>query len=226
MKFLPRAPRAARTLSLCAVLGLLSAACAPIDDMDVYDDIDGESDALAPPNVALSNVSYSGTGCPLGTATVALSEDKQALVTTFEELVAEAGPGLSLAAARKNCVLSMSVSVPAGFQYAITSYSHRAFLDLDSRVIATLSSDHWIGSGSTHAFTTTEYGPYHSDYLHTDRDTLAQWSPCGTASVLHLNDQVLVKNTGTNSSARGFYSNESVDGIVTQVYGIAYRACH
>jgi len=183
---------------------------------------------VRPGAVTINRLTYNGTGCPLGTLAVNVSEDRGALTTTFTELVAESGPGISLSAGRKNCVISMTLGVPAGWQYTLGSAYLRGFVALDAGVREPFStSAFFAGAGATARFQNIKNGPYEGDLVASDPTAFAglPWSPCNQAREVLFNTSVRVARVSGNSSVRGLFTNDSVDGEVTEVVGLAWRRC-
>ncbi len=225
-------PVPAGALGTLALLACTVTGCALDEPSGVEpDDLSTVSSALVVPAgpVTLSLLSHSGSGCPLGTVAVNLSEDRAALTTRFTELVAEVGPGIPLMAGRKNCVVSLALTVPAGWQYTLGPAHLRAFVALDAGMRESFStSAFFAGTASTRAFQHTTNGPYEADLVVSDRlafDGLA-WSPCNVTRALTLNTSVRVSRVaGGAASAQGLFTIDSIDGEVTEVIGLLWRRC-
>ena len=68
--------------------------------------------------------------CLLGQHRVDLAvADKTAVTVTFSQFYAEAGPGISVSANRKQCQLTFGIKVPSGFTFGVASvdYVRRSF---------------------------------------------------------------------------------------------------
>jgi len=217
-----------------ALLASTLTGCALDAPSDVEpDDLGAMSAELAGPvpagPVTISRLTYNGTGCPLGTLEAHVSEDKQALVVTQTEFVAEAGPGIPLSAGRRNCVLNLTLAVPAGWQYTLGAAYLRAFVDLDRSVRASFSTSAFFqGAGVTGVFSVTKNGPLSQELVVNDPTALTGvgWSPCNATRALALNTSVRLARTDPNvPSARGLFTNDAVDGEVTEVLGLAWRRC-
>ncbi|MCX6128176.1 MAG: DUF4360 domain-containing protein, partial [Proteobacteria bacterium] len=87
--------------------------------------------------VTIKSIKVNGSGCPLGTVSQNISDDKTAFTLTFSEFVAETGPNTAPSLSRKNCVANLTLAVPAGWQYSIGSFYYRGFMDLDQGIRAT-----------------------------------------------------------------------------------------
>ena len=223
----PRLPSLLAVLACAAVPG-----CAVDDPADLGpDQPDTTAAALeVPPGpVSIRRVSSNGTGCPIGTLAANVSDDRGALTLTFSELVAETGPGVPLWAGRKNCVVNLVLAVPAGWQYTLGPANLRAYLDLDQGVRSTFSTTAFFeGAGTTRAFQSIKNGPSAGDLVVSDPTAFAGlgWSPCGVERALSLNTAVRIAKTSFNNpSARGLFTNDSIDGEVTQVLGLQWRRC-
>jgi len=180
--------------------------------------------------ITIKKIMYNGTGCPLGTVAKNISEDKTSFTLTFSEFVAEAGPGVSLSAGRKNCVATLVLNVPAGWQYSIADFNYRGFIGIEKGVTAEHSADYFFeGNQATGHFGSTKTGPFEQDYVFHDSIGLASavWSPCGVERALNINAKIRVSNTSPSKfpNARGLITNDSLDGQITQVWGITWRHC-
>lgn len=180
--------------------------------------------------ITIKKIQYNGTGCPLGTVAKNVSEDKTAFTLTFSEFVAESGPNISLSAGRKNCVATVVLNVPGGWQFSIADFYYRGFIALDLGVSAEHSASYFFeGQGQTGKFAATKTGPFDNDYVFHDQVGLGSqvWSPCGVERALNINASIRVANTNTTKypSARGLITNDSIDGQITQIWGITWRRC-
>lgn len=180
--------------------------------------------------ITIKKIQYNGTGCPLGTVAQNISEDKTAFTLTFSEFVAESGPNISLASGRKNCVATLVLDVPAGWQYSVGSFYYRGFIGIDKGVTAEHSADYFFeGQGATGRFSATKNGPFQDEYIYKDKVGLASavWSPCGVERALNINAKIRVANADASKypNARGLITNDSIDGQITQVWGITWRRC-
>ncbi|HYX37792.1 MAG TPA: DUF4360 domain-containing protein [Oligoflexus sp.] len=180
--------------------------------------------------ITIENIQYNGTGCPLGTVAQNVSDDKQAFTLTFSEFFAEAGPGISLAQGRKNCIATVTLHIPSGWQYSVANFYYRGFMQLDEGIKADHSVDYsFEGQGRTSRFASVTTGPFENDYVYSDSVGIESnvWSPCGVSRALNLNTKIRVSNASTTAypNARGFITNDSIDGQITQVFGLTWRRC-
>ncbi|MBC7661609.1 MAG: DUF4360 domain-containing protein [Chitinophagaceae bacterium] len=192
------------------------------------------ADGPIPGTVQITHLTAAGTGCPdPSTYSTNISPDAQAFTVTFSEFVAEVGPGLPLTASRKNCSLTVDLKVPAGWQYSVATFNYRGFMDLGDRVQAEHTTDYFFQGQSTPGkFKAVVTGPVSKDFVYTDKIGLTSvympsvWSPCNVQRALTINPSVRVtKLQGASRDAQGIITNDSVDGELKQVFGLAWRHC-
>ena len=87
-----------------------------------------------PTQVWVDSVTYGGTGCPQGTASISLAPDRKSFTVMLDAYVATTGPGFTITDARKNCQLNISLHYPGGFQWSVYSSDYRGYVELDQGV--------------------------------------------------------------------------------------------
>lgn len=179
-----------------------------------------------PEYVHVKKIAFAGTGCPAGSVAGNISSDAKAFTLLFDQFVAETGPGIPLAFARKNCALNVDLEFPNGWSYAILDVDYRGYVQLDAGATAEQKSSYYFqGDAKTATLTTTARGPLAKDYH--IRDSLGLealvWSPCYASRSLNINAQV--RTAASNRNARGLITIDSIDGELTHVYGIRWRKC-
>src|SRR5262245_56951679 len=97
---------------LTAAVGLALAAVARADD------------------IALGDPAYGGSGCPAGTASVALSPDQKAISLLFDQYVTEAGGQTQKRLDRKSCNIAIPVHIPQGYSVSIFQVDYRGFVSV------------------------------------------------------------------------------------------------
>jgi len=179
-----------------------------------------------PTQVQIKGITYGGNGCPKGSMSYQISQDRTIVTLLFDSYIASVGPGIALTESRKNCQLNVDITYPGGFQYSILSADYRGYAALQSGVQGTLKSTYYF-SGQT-AQTSTTYifkGPLTGDYLkHDEADsTSVVWSPCGAEGMLNINSQVRLESS--NTSATGLLTTDSTDLKFTQIVYVAWQKC-
>jgi hypothetical protein len=191
----------------------------------------GPSDGFEDPppdKIVIKVATVNGSGCPAGTAAVAVSEDNTAFTVTYSDYLAQAGGGSDPTAFRKNCQLNLIVHVPQGFTYAIASADYRGFAALQSGASGTQRASYYFqGSSNTASKTHPFSGPYNDNWQATDTTDWAQlvWAPCGVQRNFNINTELRV-NAGTSSADKvSFMTMDSTDGDISTVYHMAWKEC-
>ncbi|WSQ08774.1 DUF4360 domain-containing protein [Streptomyces sp. NBC_01231] len=191
----------------------------------------GPADAFEDPptdKIIIKVATVNGSGCPQGTAAVAVSEDNTAFTVTYSDYLAQAGGNSDPTAFRKNCQLSLIVHVPGGFTYAIASADYRGFASLQPGASATQRASYYFqGSSNTvfknHPFT----GPRDDNWQATDTTDWPQlvYAPCGVQRNFNINTELRV-TAGTQSPGKvSFMTMDSTDGDISTVYHMAWKEC-
>ena len=204
-----------------AVAALITAAVPAHNSSPVFDN-------PPPDKIVIDVATVNGSGCPAGTAAVAVSEDNTAFTVTYSDYLAQVGGGSNPTAFRKNCQLNLIVHVPSGFTYAIAEADYRGFASLQSGASAVQRASYYFqGSSSTAAITHPFRGPYNDNWQSTDVTDWAQlvWAPCGVQRNFNINTEVRV-NAGTSSPSKvSFMTMDSTDGDISTVYHMAWKEC-
>ncbi|MGY3201509.1 DUF4360 domain-containing protein [Streptomyces sp. TE5632] len=204
-----------------AVAALLTAAIPAHNPSSVFDD---------PPSdkIVIDIATVNGSGCPKGTAAVAVSEDNTAFTVTYSDYLAQAGGNSDPTASRKNCQLSLVVHVPQGFTYAIASADYRGFAALRPGAKGTQRASYYFqGSPNTEYRTHTYDGPYDDNWQATDTTDWAQlvYAPCGVLRNFNINTELRV-SAGTVSPGKvSFMTMDSTDGDISTTYHMAWKEC-
>ncbi|UFR04654.1 MULTISPECIES: DUF4360 domain-containing protein [Streptomyces] len=204
-----------------AVAALLTTALAPAQGSSPFDD-------PPPDKIVIDVATVNGSGCPAGTAAVAVSPDNTAFTVTYSAYLAQAGGNSDPTAFRRNCQLNLVVHVPQGFTYAIASADYRGFASLQRGATATQKASYYFqGSSQTVPRTHPYNGPYNDDWQATDSTDWAQlvWAPCGVLRNFNINTELRV-NAGTVTPDKvSFMTMDSTDGDISTVYHLAWKEC-
>ncbi|WP_225821124.1 DUF4360 domain-containing protein [Streptomyces naphthomycinicus] len=204
-----------------AVAALLTSALPAQSPSSVFDN-------PPPDKIVIDVATVNGSGCPAGTAAVAVSPDNTAFTVTYSEYLAKAGGGSDPTAFRKNCQLNLVVHVPQGFTYAVASADYRGFASLQKGATGTQKASYYFQGSSntvprTHPFT----GPYNDDWQATDDTDWAQlvWAPCGVLRNFNINTELRVTAGTTSPDKVSFMTMDSTDGDISTVYHLAWKEC-
>jgi hypothetical protein len=182
--------------------------------------------AVGPDSFAISNVIYAGSGCPAGSVASDVAPDRAAFTLLFDNYVAEAGPGISLSAGRKNCQLNITFQCTPGWQFALVDLDTRGYAALDPGVNGTQKTIFYFqGDANQGSVQRDSHGPVDGDYQ--VRDTIPvssrTWGLCGAhARSLNINTQVRIDNS-RNRNGQGLLTVDSIDGSLSQIFGIVWQ---
>ncbi|KAF3906290.1 hypothetical protein ABW20_dc0102996 [Dactylellina cionopaga] len=183
------------------------------------------ADGPDPKTVWIQNIITGGTGCPTGSVSQQISNDRSTFTLLFDQYVASVGPNVPATESRKNCQLNVHLRYPGGWQYSIFSATYRGYASLQKGQFGTQKSTYYF-SGDSHQTSTQSdlKGPQSADYSYTDNidQVSAVWSPCGAEGLLNINSQVRITGDVTKP---GLLTTDSVDGKFTQIIGLSWRKC-
>ncbi|MED7953060.1 DUF4360 domain-containing protein [Streptomyces sp. BE303] len=182
-----------------------------------------------PDKIVIDVATVNGSGCPAGTAAVAISPDNTAFTVTYSQYVAQVGVGSKPTDFRKNCQLNLNVHVPQGFTYAIAAADYRGFAHLEKGATAIQKASYYFqGSPDTAALSHRFSGELDDSWQATDNVAIAAlvWAPCGELRNFNINTEIRVQG-GTSDTSRttSFMTMDSTDGNVNTVYHLAWKRC-
>jgi len=181
-----------------------------------------------PPGFNITSLTVNGSGCPPGSADYTLSPDNTAVTVTFSEFDASAGPGIAISENRKNCQLTLTVGVPAGFTFGVANVDYRGWYELDSQVTANQMSTYYFQGQLQEATAHSNFTGVLSGDDYTFRDsfnvTSTNMSPCGVSTVLNINSALQVSNSA-NSQGSGYIADDSIDASLITTFNFQWQTC-
>jgi hypothetical protein len=176
--------------------------------------------AYAQSGLRLGKASYGGTGCPAGTAAVALSADRQSLSLRFDRYQVAAGAGRSFD--RKSCNLAVPLSVPAGISVAVVAVDYRGVNRLPAGAIAQFRAEYFFAGGRGPVLARAFDGPLQGRFALSDTIAARLWSACGADVTLRANTSLRV----STSAGRPASSSVRAQDIKTAIiYRLQWRNC-
>jgi hypothetical protein len=165
---------------------------------------------------------YGGTGCPSGTAAVALSG--QTLSILYDQFVAEAGGPTGRTFDRKSCNLAIPVNVPNGLSVSIVSVDYRGYNGLPSGANSVFRVEYFFAGGTGPVFNQTFTGPRQQDFTVRNNIVAAAnvWSACGQDVILRTNASIRVTTTG---GQQALATVDTTDVNAAIIFHLQYRAC-
>jgi len=174
-------------------------------------------------HIVIDVVTVNGSGCPLGTAAVAVSPDNTAFTVTYSQYMAMVGVGAGPTDFRKNCQLNILVHVPQGFTYAIASADYRGFASLAGGATAMERANYYFQGQSPTAFINHNYaGPMSDDWEASDSTDLAAlvYAPCGVQRNLNINTELRVIAGTSDPAATSWLAMDS-----ETIYHFVWQRC-
>jgi len=181
-------------------------------------------------HIVIDVITVNGSGCPAGTAAVAVSLDNTAFTVTYSNYLAQVGVGSIPTDFRKNCQLNILVHVPMGFTYAIASANYRGFASLAAGATGLERANYFFQGQAPTSFIQHPFaGPMADDWQSTDTTDLAAlvFAPCGVQRNLNINTELRVSaGTSDPTKTTSFMTMDSTDGQITTTYHFAWMQCH
>ncbi|MEU4894265.1 DUF4360 domain-containing protein [Streptomyces sp. NPDC044780] len=178
--------------------------------------------------IQISVRTVNGSGCPQGTAAVAVAADNTAFTVTYSDYLAQVGPDSAPTDIRKNCQLNLGVHVPQGFTYAIAQVDYRGYGHLEKGAQGTEKASYYFqGSADTASRTHDFSGPYDDNWQTTDSTDYSAlvWAPCGQDRNVNINTELRVSAGTSPTGSTSFMAMDSTDGGVNTIYHLAWKEC-
>ena len=186
---------------------------------------------VPPPSdkIVIDVITVNGSGCPAGTAAVAVSPDNTAFTVTYSDYLAQVGVGSKPTDFRKNCQLNVVVHVPSGFTYAVAKVDNRGFAALAAGASAIQSSRFYFQGQRPTAYASHRFnGSMENNWIASDEVDIAAlvWAPCGVLRNLNINTELRVnKGTSDTSTTTSFIMMDSTDGELSTIYHFHWAQC-
>ncbi|WP_158887372.1 DUF4360 domain-containing protein [Amycolatopsis anabasis] len=179
--------------------------------------------------IVIDIVTVNGSGCPAGSAAVAVSEDNKAFTVTYSQYTAQVGVGAKPTDWRKNCQLNLIVHVPQGFTYAIAQTDYRGFAHLEKGATAVEKANYYFqGSSQTTPISHEFKGFLSDDWQTTDKVPVDQlvYKPCGEERNFNINTELRVSaGTSDPTKTTSFITMDSTDTSYKTIYHFAWKEC-
>ena len=176
-------------------------------------------------DVRLGNPEYGGSGCPGGSAAVAISPDAQSLSILFDSFVVEAGGATRRVMDRKTCNIAVPVHIPQGYSVSIFRIDYRGFNSLPYGAYSRFNVEYFFAGTQGPGYVKTFNGRLEDEYL--IRNNLAAsataWSECGRSTILRANTGMMVRTNGQRQEA--FSSVDSVDISAGLLFNLRWKRC-
>jgi hypothetical protein len=184
-----------------------------------------------PNSIYIEQVTVNGSGCPAGTVAANFTPDYSMLELTFSSFVAQIGPGTMPSDWRKNCIVAVTLHIPAGFTFALIGANYRGYAQLDPGVTGRQQTTYFIagmlGANTMRTDVPKELDAY-GNYERNDEIPVENWvwAKCGVDSIANLNASVSLNNSKAPKSY-GLMTLDETD-IGSQVlfqWHLAWQKC-
>lgn len=176
--------------------------------------------AYAQTGLRLGKASYGGTGCPGGTAAVALSADKKSLSLRFDRYQVAAGGSRSFD--RKSCNLAIPLNVPAGISVSVVAVDYRGVNRLPAGAKTQFRAEYFFAGGRGPVLTRAFNGPLQGRFAFSNAIGAKVWSACGADVILRSNTSLRVSTSGGRAASSSIRSQDIKTAIV---YRLQWRNC-
>lgn len=181
----------------------------------------------------VAEVRANGTGCPLGSSKVSISNDGRFFIIDFSSYKLHVTPRAKVEV--QDCVLSTKVTTPEKYQFAVSKFRYQGDVDLDTGVQLRIKARYWFqGDASEVGNTERENnmtGPLDQNFQFSytpDPETLV-WSPCGVER--DLNVQTVLRLLNGSPAKTGYASLAKVttgsqpSPDFSLAFGFVWRKC-
>ncbi len=179
-----------------------------------------------PEGATVDVVGVSGSGCPAGTSSVVMSEDKTSFTINYGDFIVYAGGGAPPSASQKNCHITLRVNGADDYSYSFLGVNQRGYARLEMEATGDERTHLYFEEGSYgvqigHPFS----GRYISDWRVEDwvgpREMI--WKPCGENRDLHLETELRVNAEGPDAAKTSLLSLNATDSEAR--YRFVWRRC-
>lgn len=173
--------------------------------------------------VRLGFPAYNGTGCPNGSASVALSPDATSLSILFSQFMVEAGGFTGKTVDRKNCDIAVPVHVPQGYSVSVINVDYRGFNSLPAGAMSQFNANYFFAGTTGPSYAKAFYGAQNANYLLRNNIVAAAnvWSPCGADVNLRASTSMFVRSAREST----FATVDSADLHAGLIYSLQWRRC-
>ncbi|TDD86805.1 DUF4360 domain-containing protein [Actinomadura rubrisoli] len=181
---------------------------------------------VPPDNVSVDVVSVDGSGCPAGTSSVAISNDKTSFTVSYSDFLVYASGNAPPAASRKNCHMTVRVNAPDRWTYSVSGVDHQGFAGLESGASAVEWTDiYFLGGPQNEPIGGVLKGQYLNEWIFFDRVSPRRmtWKPCGDDRDLNINTELRLDAGSSDDDKMSFVSMGSTHGSASSLF--TWRYC-
>jgi hypothetical protein len=191
--------------------------------------VPGAASAETPADrITLDVVSVNGSGCPPGTAEVAVLSDNTGFRLTYRDFLARAGGGVAATEFRKNCQVNILVHIPQGFTFAVASADYRGRGRLEAGATGLQRTNYYFMGSSDNTYVDHSFaGPLFGTWSTTDATPVTElvYAPCGENRNLNINTELRVDEGTVNPGKTSSLSMRVSDGNIDTIVHFSWKQC-
>ena len=135
----------------------------------------------------IGDVSYGGNGCPNGSASVAMTEDRKTISILFDQFKAEAGNTTGKRVDRASCNLRIPLQVDPGYSVALIKIDYRGFSAVPVGGSATFDAEYFFAGAKGPKHNKKFNKPTKADFLLSNPVEVQVWSAGGKNIMFGIN---------------------------------------
>jgi hypothetical protein len=176
-------------------------------------------------DIALGLPGFGGSGCPQGSASATLSDDKKTLSILFDSYIASAGNLSGKQFDRKTCNIAIPVHVPNGISVSVLAVDYRGFAGIPLGGSGTFNVEYFFaGQKGPRGTRNFQPGAIQNYTVSNKIGIVGQvWSPCGKDTNLRINSDVRAVTNSRWDQAE--VSLDSIDLTAGLVFSLQFREC-
>lgn len=186
------------------------------------------ADEPAPGAFAIQSFAFFGDGCRPGSVASNVAPDNKAFTLIFNAFVVESTA--SARQAKKSCELDLKLKVPSGWSVGVATADVRGYAALsDAMAFGNVNSVYAVrGSRNPTSLMRQRFvGPYDSTYQLRNEAQVStvNFTACGKTRVLRLKTTIRTRLSPQAQNQGALMTVDSLDGQVTQKYGLVWKRC-
>ncbi len=176
-------------------------------------------------DVRLGDPEYGGTGCPAGSAAVAIAPDAKSLSILFDSFVVEAGGTTGKTLDRKTCNIAVPVHIPQGYSVSIFQIDYRGFNSLPYGAYSKFNVEYFFAGTQGPDYEKRFDGRLEDEYLihNAVAASAVTWSDCGQSVILRANTGMLVRTNSQRQQALA--TVDSADVRAGLIFNLQWKRC-
>jgi hypothetical protein len=185
--------------------------------------------AVTPEGVSLRAFTYHGTGCPFNYGMDAVFDESGQLVLRLPNMLAEWAPDFPKVHSRKNCVITLDLTVPSGWQYALEEFETSGYVALEAGLRAEVGVHYFFEGSPSQRLMGSYQGPLEDSFVMREFQSISgmQWSSCATSKKLNLNTMIRVLHADPEAhpAAKGWIELGSHWDVNPLKIRLAWKRC-